>query len=199
MITSCLAWLIDSRSQCLMDSSSALPTEIKVNSQFRIYFVVVDTNFSYHFWFLEIYQDPAKIEAFKSVIENCSEIEQDMEHELALIGNFHCESVEDFDKEFVKLLKDSQNGRPSAKESNRYQTFIKDLEDVQYANEQTQAEPTQADQSVTVDGMTVQCGEVRIDPISKAPIKNPYKNKNCGHTYDYDSIVGAIRMNSRTR
>jgi SUMO ligase MMS21 Smc5/6 complex component len=149
---------------------------------------------------LEIYQDPAMVEMFKSVIESCCEIEQDVDHETALIDNFQCNSVEEFDKEITKLLAESHESRPTAKHSNRYTKFIKDLEDIQYANQQSQVNQTQINQSVTtVDGMTVQDFAVRTDPITKSLIKNPYINRTCKHVYDFDSISEAIRMNKKIR
>lgn len=38
-----------------------------------------------------------------------------------------------------------------------------------------------------------------IDPITKAPLQNPVRNKKCRHIYGRDSITESLNMNPRLR
>lgn len=150
------------------------------------------------FFSLENFQNPDKIEAFKSIIENCCKIEQELKDELAIIQNFQCESIEEFDREFAKVLKNSKHDLPSAKTADRYQKFVKDLEDIQFVSD-TQANASIAEAAVQVDDMQIEEENIRIDPITKNPIQKPVVNKNCNHIYDCTSITEAIRLNPRIK
>ena len=147
---------------------------------------------------LENYQNSDKIEAIKSIVENCCKIEQELKDELEIIQNFQCESIDDFDKEFAKANKNAQHKLPSAKTADRYQKFVKDLEDVQFASD-TQTDASIAEALVQVDDMTIEQGATRVDPITKNPIQKPVINKICKHIYDHTSITEAIRMNPRIK
>lgn len=116
-----------------------------------------------------------------------------------MINTFDCQSFTDFDKEYKLASDAASRALPSAKDSNRYTTFVKNLEDLQYVNNTTQSE-MQGNQSV-VDGVgfTEESFTIPTDPITKNQIKDPVRNRLCNHVYDKSSIMESISMNSRIR
>lgn len=104
--------------------------------------------------------------------------------------------------------------------SARYKSVISDLQSAkeQYANADNDAqnnnagnESASADQidldndehgGGNADGATPRSTAAAapdIDPITKLPLQNPCRNRNCGHVYGMDSIVEALQTNQRMR
>lgn len=133
------------------------------------------------------------------MVEKLCKTELELEKGKQLISNFDCESFEDFDREYKKMLAENPTSALLPKQTERYQDFVKNLEDIQTASVESQADTSTLNQSVTVDGMNVLSHTVTMDPITKTLIKDPVKNKICKHIYDKESILGSIRLNSRIR
>lgn len=118
-------------------------------------------------------------------------------NEKALIKSFKCQSFQNFEDEYKQQLAESSaSALGSPKETERYKNFMRNLEDIEFANNQ----PHPANNaSVSVDGMTVQESSKRIDPITKNPILNPVRLRKCNHLYNLESITEAIKINKRTK
>lgn len=137
------------------------------------------------------------MKSVKSNIEKLCEWEQRLQQEKAAMPFIECAS-HDIDKEYKKLVADiTKTAKP--KETERYQAFIKKVEDLQYVATQTQAGPSQLNQTVNVDGMIVEESSRPVDPITKNFIEDPVRNRFCNHLYDRNSITAAIAMNQRVR
>ena len=126
-------------------------------------------------------------------------LEQDFQVENAFAQTFQCQSLENFDVEYKRQFAEEAQKNDTG-ESQRYLKFMTDLEDVQSAVNRTSCADSQIDQSVDINGISVQSlTTLFIDPITKNPIKNPVRNKNCKHIYDEESIMQAIQINERVR
>lgn len=95
----------------------------------------------------------------------------------------------------LEETKRTQHNRFKAKESNRYQTFVKDLNHVsaQYAEGETEPNTSISDVYATSDNLN------DIDPITKGPLMKPVRNRHCNHIYGKDSIIESIQNNGRIR
>lgn len=89
----------------------------------------------------------------------------------------------------------TQMNQFKSKDSKRYQTFIKDLNQV--TAQYTAADP--AANTSSWEGFTMSDTVNEIDPITKGPLEDPVRNRNCGHIYGKRSIIESIQMNPRTR
>lgn len=73
---------------------------------------------------------------------------------------------------------------PNSVENHRSSEFVKELEGLRATFGENLTNGDAADER-----------RVKIDPISKKPIKFPVKNSRCNHVYDKHVILEAIRMN----
>jgi hypothetical protein len=122
-------------------------------------------------------------------------IESDFKNEAAAISQIGDVSVDDFDKEYQKLLKEMQ--KCNRQGSKRADDFGNDIEDLLY---QFGAKDINSlNSTTTVDGMQIEEILSTIDPISKGQIRNPVRNKHCKHIYDLDTIKEAIKVSETKR
>lgn len=96
-----------------------------------------------------------------------------------------------------------QNTKFKPQSSKRYMNFVKKTQrliDVEVGeSSQTTQDSQNMDDPMDVDDP--QSGELipDIDPITKAPLENPVRNKHCNHIYGYDSVKQSLQRNSRLR
>lgn len=136
-------------------------------------------------------------------MEKLAQVEYDYTMETNSVCNIRCETLEEFEKESKKALKAAQNSRPNPKDSQRYQRFVKDLEDLQFVAREKETPMVNATTSnvSTEEDLMVQDEDFqpKIDPISKNPIRDPVRNVICNHIYDKTTIEESLQMNSRLR
>lgn len=148
----------------------------------------------------ENFQEPAKIQSFKTIIKKLCKLEQDFQQEIQILQNYQCESLEKFDEDYKAQLAALQGSQGHSGESQRFLKFVKDIEDLQAIIAPTNGESTGTVLTTNVDGMVMQSQtQITTDPISKRPISDPVRNKICKHIYDKQSIMDAIKVNSRLR
>lgn len=77
------------------------------------------------------------------------------------------------------------------KNSNRYASFDKQIQKLK-------ANASQAGDNALFDEPEAEQANY-LDPITKRPIENPVRNKNCGHIYGKESMIRSIQLNPRMR
>lgn len=152
-----------------------------------------------NFHLIETFRNPKKSEEFKTTIEKLCNLEEEFKCHFNATRTFQCSSIDKFDSEYKKALAQSQSSLGNPKLADRYKTFARDLEDLQVASTQSQADQSQVDQATIVDGIEMQGFIVTIDPFTKNQITDPVRNKRCNHVYDKHSIAAAIQVNKRVR
>jgi len=101
-------------------------------------------------------------------------------------------TVEEFD---ATLEKEVNREIPSARSNPEFKEFMSNIRIYFTATDSTNAGPIR-----TVDGDIEMEEELQtIDPITKQPLKNPVKNKICGHVYERATVNEAIELNKRMR
>ncbi|XP_070500275.1 E3 SUMO-protein ligase NSE2-like [Chironomus tepperi] len=146
---------------------------------------------------IETFNDPAKKDEFKAQFLKLCEIEQSANEEIAMIRNFQCNSVDNFDNEFKKELSELKKKAINPEELAKYKKFVEDIDKIVVVD----APEDQVASNVTmIDAdMMVEETQLYIDPISKQKIQDPVKNTICGHIYEKKTILEAIKMNKRMR
>lgn len=97
---------------------------------------------------------------------------------------------------FLKALtdNDAENAPFNASNSKRYTDFTKKMAKIANAHDgETSTQDIDDDLSRMADRIN------DIDPITKQPLENPVRNRQCGHIYGRDSIMQSIQMNRRLR
>ena len=135
-----------------------------------------------------------------NIVQNLNELEQDFVQKGAAIEALTCESFNDFEKNLKKSIEEQQRDNRNVRD--RYNIFVKELNDIRIANEQPRTSKTS--EPIEIDGgdggtMLHELPTVTTDPITKLLLKNPVRHKRCNHVYDKDSIEDAMRMNNRLR
>lgn len=95
-----------------------------------------------------------------------------------------------------KALADNDAGHAplNASHSKRYTDFVKKIGQIERFHEgETSTQDIDDDLSRVADRIN------DIDPITKQPLENPVRNKQCGHIYGRDSVVQSLQMNRRLR
>ena len=103
------------------------------------------------------------------------------------IIQFQSATLNELEKEQIVWMANHKGQQPNPKQSQRYMNFVSQLEALAENN-------TGADEFVTASEENV-----KIDPISKKPIKVPVLNRRCNHIYDKESILKAIQVNNKLR
>jgi E3 SUMO-protein ligase NSE2 len=134
-------------------------------------------------------------------MEKLAQVEYDFVAETNAIANIRCATLEEFDKESKKALKAAQQSRPNPKDSQHYNKFVKDLEDLQFVAKEKEAPKSNATDLAIGEDLMVQDEDFqpKIDPISKNPIRDPVRNVVCNHIYDKETIEEALVLNPRLR
>lgn len=89
---------------------------------------------------------------------------------------------------------DGANAPFSAVQSKRYIDFVKKISQIERAN----AGETSS-QDVDEDLLRMPDRIIDIDPITKQPLENPVRNRQCGHIYGKESVMESLQINSRLR
>lgn len=94
------------------------------------------------------------------------------------------------------MLEENDNAGQSfnAKHSKRYTDFAKEITRFVQSHSDEGTSSQMIDEDVQMDDRIVD-----IDPITKLPLENPVKNKNCNHIYGKDSVVQSLQRNPRLR
>lgn len=135
-----------------------------------------------------------RVAVAKSCIQELCKFELEFKQAENLTQNFQSQSLETFDEDYKKAA--NQN-IPVAQSNQRYENFIKEIEDIQFTMEQRTQVQVQ-DGFANVDGMEMQADEVTIDPLTKRQIINPVRNRICNHVYD-KTILEIIQQNPKIR
>ncbi|KAG5680859.1 hypothetical protein PVAND_010340 [Polypedilum vanderplanki] len=149
----------------------------------------------------ETYHDATLKQSFKDQFGKLCMLEQSMKDELNLINNFNSTSVENFDKEYKQALKDMKKNTPKLLDIERFVKFSNDIDKIAILNSNDEIESQlQANNSIQDEDIQMKESQlIEIDPLSKRPIRDPVRNVLCQHIYDRDSIMNAIKMNSKTK
>ncbi|CAO1407273.1 unnamed protein product [Diamesa serratosioi] len=151
----------------------------------------------------EKYQDTSD---FELKIQKLCELEQGLTSEPLIIGDLPTVGIEELDAIYEKKIAEAIKKDP--KDCNRYQSFVKEVEDIKYSLDQhisSQAQkPTKSNSSNEISEdcdleIATETDFNFIDPITKLQIANPVRNKNCNHVYDLNSITSAIGKNRKMR
>lgn len=104
----------------------------------------------------------------------------------------------------IQVLEDQRNDTPpkfKAQSSKRYQDFVKktqrliDADSAEASSQNTQGN----NDSMDIDDAHSVELIPEIDPITKAPLEHPVRNKHCNHIYGYRSVQQSIQLNPRLR
>lgn len=100
-----------------------------------------------------------------------------------------------FERKLADILGDDEGkGRDHITNHSDW-TQLNNLHVVFLYSDEPEAGPSQCDD----DDIVMEGDIVYIDPITKKPLENPVRNKKCGHNYERDSIIEAIKLNQRLR
>lgn len=138
------------------------------------------------------------MDKFKDTFAQVCTLPERSKEDFRMVDQFECTSIDDFDKEFKKTLKEAQPALGDPKDSERYKNYANELEKMAFETNNTTAGPSLLN---LADDMQVEEQNVleMIDPVSKRQIINPVRNKICNHVYEEETVKGAIKMNSRVK
>lgn len=120
--------------------------------------------------------------SFKKSFENACLLPDIAKQELNIVGQFECNSIDEFDKEYKKAVGETRRAVMNPKDTQKYKNFSSGI-DSMLASALVCAGPSLL---TLADDMEVEEQNVLelIDPVSKKQILNPVKNIKCNHVYD---------------
>lgn len=138
-----------------------------------------------------------EMDKLRSVVEGIAEVDiqfKKNQNTFVKIDEYLDEHSDPGNVDVDKLFNEFYNNQPSSSEANItnshvWKEVIQDEDEIVFVEKKVKK--LNDNNFDTVDDSLL-CSNVftpPVDPISKAIIKNPYRNKRCNHVYEYDTIT----------